>query len=62
MFCRACCFAGAFYVVSLLGCATYEQRLTEVRRTFYSGDLDHATQAIDKSLKHPRHDADVLKL
>jgi hypothetical protein len=62
MICRACCFAGALFFVSLLGCATYEQRLTDVRRNFYSGDLDHATQAIDKSLKHPRHDADVLKL
>ena len=62
MFRRACCFVGAWCVVSLLGCSTYEQRVADVRQTFYAGNLDRAAQTIDKSLKHPRHDADVLKL
>jgi hypothetical protein len=47
---------------SLAGCATYDQRLGDIRGAFYSGDLDRAAQAIDKGLAHPKHDADVLKL
>jgi hypothetical protein len=48
--------------LGLTGCATYEQRIGEIRQAFYSGDLDRTGKAIDKSLAHPRHDADVLKL
>jgi uncharacterized protein len=62
MSCRACYVWFSLCWLSLAGCATYEQRLGEVRSTFYSGDLDHAAQAIDKDLKRPKHDADVLKL
>ena len=47
--------------VVLCGCATYADRLHEVRVAFYAGDLDGAEEAIDKHLKH-RGEADVLKL
>jgi hypothetical protein len=62
MSCRACCLVVAWFSLSLAGCATYSDRLSDVRQTFYAGDLDRTAQAIDKSLKHPGHDADVLKL
>ncbi len=59
---RACCFALALYGFGLSGCATYEQRVLQVRHDFYSNDLDGASQAVAKGLKNPHHDADVLKL
>ncbi|MBI3840318.1 MAG: hypothetical protein HY288_20545 [Planctomycetia bacterium] len=62
MSCRVCFIRLALCCSSLAGCATYDQRLSEVRGTFYAGDVDHAAQAINKDLKHPKHDADVLKL
>lgn len=62
MSCRACCLVLALLTLGLAGCATHSQQLVDVRQTFYSGDLDHAAGAIDKSLKNPHHDADVLKL
>jgi hypothetical protein len=52
----ACC------CLSLGGCASHADRLAEIRRDFYAGDLDRAVQAIDRSLEHPRHEAEVLKL
>jgi hypothetical protein len=59
---RACSIGWILCFSLLSGCATYEQRLSEVRSTFYSGDLDRTAETIDKSLKHPKHDSDVLKL
>ncbi|HEX3725563.1 MAG TPA: hypothetical protein VHV08_04945 [Pirellulales bacterium] len=46
----------------LLGCATYADRAVPVREAFFAGDLERARSTIDKDLKRPRHDADVLKL
>src|SRR5438067_2451582 len=43
-------------------CATYENRLVNIRQAFHSGDLAQASREIDEALKHPKHDADVLKL
>ena len=48
--------------LSLSGCATYETRVRDVRQKFYSNELDLASKKIDEGLKHPQHDADVLKL
>ncbi len=47
---------------ALAGCATYADRLGEIRQAFYAGDLERVTESIDRSLAHPRHDGDVLKL
>lgn len=62
MLCRACWAGLVLGSILLVGCSTYEQRVTEVRQDFFAGDLDQAAKAIDKALKHPHHDADVLKL
>lgn len=58
---RACLFVLACCLI-LSGCATHADRLAEVSRTFYQGDLDRAAASIDKSLKRGGSDADVLKL
>ncbi len=55
-------FAGICLACSLLGCATYADKSVAIRHDFYSGDLDRATATIDKGLKHPKHDVEVLKL
>jgi hypothetical protein len=60
--CRACVVALAGLVLCLAGCATYSDRLVDIRQGFYNGDLAHTTEVIDKALKSPHHDADVLKL
>jgi uncharacterized protein len=62
MSCHTCFTCLVLCSFSLAGCATYDQRFSDVRGTFYSGDLDRAAQAIDKGLKHAHHEADVLKL
>ncbi len=62
MFRRACCFVVVLCSIGLAGCRTHVQQLGQIRQDFFAGELDHATSTIDKSLKHPRHDADVLKL
>ena len=45
----------------LSGCASYVDRLTDVRNTFAAGDLDATNKVIEKGLKK-RKEADVLKL
>jgi hypothetical protein len=44
------------------GCATYTDRLHEVRTWYYAGDLARAEATIDEYLKKPKNDADVLKM
>ncbi len=51
----------AAWVVLSAGCATYTDRLHEVRTAFYAGDLAGAEAAIEKHLSR-RSEADVLKL
>lgn len=46
----------------LAGCATHVDHLHQIRSDFYRGNLVSATERIDKRLKRPRYDADVLKL
>jgi len=48
--------------VALGGCATYTDRLHEVRTAFYAGDMAGAEAAIEKHLKRGGPEADVLKL
>ena len=56
---RVCCLL----LLSLLtGCSTYADHLREIRQEFYSGEIALASARIDKQLKRPRGDANVLKL
>ena len=47
--------------LSTCGCATYADRLAEVRQEFIIGELAKANQAVEKGMKR-RPDRDVLKL
>src|SRR5262245_14679216 len=49
-------------LVCLPGCATYAHRSDDIRREFYAGNRDEARSLVEKDLKHPKHDAEVLKL
>src|SRR5690242_15919087 len=46
---------------SLTGCASYIDRLTDVRNTFAAGDLEATNKVIDKGLRK-RKEANCLKL
>jgi hypothetical protein len=48
--------------VLLAGCATHIDRLREVRNEFYGGNLDAATEKIEKYGKSYRGEADVFQL
>ena len=55
-------FGMALCAAGLCGCATYADRLDEVRTAFYAGDLAGAEAAIQKHLKRGGGEADVLRL
>lgn len=46
----------------LAGCATHADRLRQLRETFYAGNLTLTEVALEKDLKHPKGEANVLKL
>jgi hypothetical protein len=48
--------------LTLGGCATHADYLRQVRQDFYMGRPEAAAAAIDKRLKSPTNDGDVLKL
>jgi hypothetical protein len=44
------------------GCTTHAHRLAEARQLFHRGELDAATQALEKAESHWHRDKDCLKL
>ena len=44
------------------GSATHVHQLTKVRELYCAGDLTEATTTVDKALKRPHNDGDVLRL
>ena len=59
--CAALCVAGA--VLSTAGgCASYADRLRDVRRDYYAGNLDTAAHRIDGDINNHGGEADVFKL
>jgi uncharacterized protein len=62
MGCRAWFLIVACWSLALAGCASHVDRLAEIRRAYYAGDLAASAATIQKCLKRPRHEADVLKL
>ena len=44
------------------GCSTYADHLRDIRQEFYSGEIDLVTARLDKRLKRPSGETDVLKL
>ncbi len=62
MLSRLCRYLCALVLLTLSGCATHVYQLAETRQLFCAGDLPDAASAIEKSLKHPHNDGDVLHL
>src|SRR4051812_19791799 len=58
--CKRLCVA--LLVIAVGGCSTYDRRIDRARTSFFLGDLSQAEVTLDKSLKHPGNDVDVLKL
>ena len=56
------CAAWLLLLSFLTGCSTYADHLREIRQEFYSGEIALANARIDKRLKRPGGDANVLKL
>ncbi|HVU86272.1 MAG TPA: hypothetical protein VHD36_03060 [Pirellulales bacterium] len=54
--------ACALVLLILGGCATHAHQLTKVRELYCAGELAEATSSVDKALKRPHNDGDVLRL
>jgi hypothetical protein len=52
----------ALYIPLLSGCSTYRDRLRDVRRSYFAGDLAQAEVAIDAALQRGGKETEVLKL
>lgn len=50
------------FLLSLAGCSTHINRLTDVRSAYFAGDLAHASEKIDREAKSHPKEADVFKL
>lgn len=55
-------YACALVLLVTSGCATHVNQLTKVRELYCAGDLTAATTSVDKALKRPHNDGDVLRL
>ena len=52
----------AALLLTLAGCATYQDKLVTIRDRFHAGDLAGAELALDEAQAKPKNDADVLAL
>src|SRR3954469_19312656 len=52
----------ACFLLATTGCSTHINRLTDVRASYFAGDLAHASEKIDREARSHPKEADVFKL